>query len=122
MRIATGLAAAAVLAAGATSVTAAPTRLSDVDFIAANRCLGLMSSKALATPDADAMRQLLKGQTGGRVAYVYDKADQARQDAQTEAARGGAERLARLTAERDGVCHNLATTSTAAGAGGGHSL
>jgi hypothetical protein len=123
MRIVTGFAAVLALAAGATSVVAAPTRLSDVEFIAANRCLGLMSSKALATPDAEALRKLLKGQNGGRDAYIYEKADQAREDAQLDASRGGAERTARLVAERDGLCHAfLSSSSTATTGGAGHSL
>ena len=123
MRFSAGLTAAFAVTAGATCVAAAPERLTDVQFISANRCLGLMSSKALGTPDAEALRKLLKDQNGGRDAYIYEKADQAREDAQAEAARGGAERTARLVAERDGFCRTfLAPASTATTAGARQSL
>jgi hypothetical protein len=52
------------------------------------------------------MAQLVKSQTGGRVGYIYDRADQARDDAQREANRGGSQGP-RLVAERDGVCHGF---------------
>ncbi len=93
-------------AAGAPAFAEQPTHLTDVQFVEANRCLGLMTSKALGTPDASAMAQLVKSQTGGRIGYVYDRADQARDDAQREANRGGSQGP-RLVAERDGVCHSF---------------
>lgn len=118
MRLATPIAAGLVLAAAATTVTAAPTRLNDVQFIAANRCLGLMTSKALGTSDAASIRQVVKEQSWGREAYVYDKADEARDEAQSDAGRGGADLRARLTAERDGLCHSFLDTARTAGAPG----
>lgn len=121
MRFAIGIAAGLALAA-ATTVTAAPARLSDVQFIAANRCLGLMTSKALGTPDAAALNKLVKEQSWGRNGYIYDKADQAREEAQSDASRGGDELHARLIAERDSVCRSLLETSSTAGApSAGHS-
>ena len=93
-------------AAGAPVLAEQPNHLSDVQFVQANRCLGLMTSKSLGTPDASAMSQLVKAQTGGRIGYVYDRADQARDEAQRQANRAGSDN-ARLVAERDGVCRSL---------------
>jgi len=123
MRFAMGIAAGLTLAAAATAVTAAsPVRLNDAQFIAANRCLGLMTSKALATPDAGTLTKLVKEQSWGRDAYIYNKADEARNDAVTDVNRGGAEMRARLVAERDGVCRAFLDTATAGGTpGAGHS-
>ena len=93
-------------AAGAPALAEQPAHLSDVQFVEANRCLGLMTSKALGSPDATAMAQFVKSQNGGRMGYVYDRADQARDDAQREANRGGSQGP-RLVAERDGVCRSF---------------
>src|SRR5262249_23728416 len=107
------------LAAISTSVVAAPSRLNDVQFIAANRCLGLMTSKALASPEADALAKFLKAQANARDPYIADEADQARQDAQAAAGHAGGERKARLPAERDGVCQDsLPSPDTARGGAG----
>ena len=118
MRLVAPVTAGLMLAAAATVTAAAPTRLSDVQFIAANRCLGLMTSKSLGTPDAAALRQLVKDQSWGRDSYVYDKADQARDEAQSDAGRGGVDLRTRLTAERDGVCHDFLDAARTAGAPG----
>src|SRR5579863_4002876 len=98
MRLATALAAVASVGLAA-SAFAAPARLSDVQFIAANRCLGLMSSKSLGAPDAAALKRMIDGQVGGRDPYIADKADEARQDALREANRAGETEHARLVAE-----------------------
>jgi hypothetical protein len=122
MRFITATLTIAAACAGAAVAVAAPTRLSDVEFIAANRCVGLESTKALGGPDVAALRQLVKSQEWGRDSFIYDKADQARQDAEREVARAGAESSMRLTAERDGVCRNLASTTTASGASTTHTM
>jgi len=122
MRFVTVTLAIAAACVSTAVAVAAPTRLSDVQFIAANRCLGIESAKALATPDADALRQLVKTQEWGRDAFIYDKADQVREDAQREASRSGAEGNLRLIAERDGVCRALASTTTASTPSATHNM
>jgi hypothetical protein len=107
MRFLTIAATVAVACATATAVFAEPVHLSDGQFIAANRCLGLMSSKTLATPDAATLATYLKTQESGRQGFVYDRADQARDGGRHDASRGGPENLMHLTAERDGVCHGF---------------
>ncbi len=111
----------AAACASAAVAVAAPTRLNDVQFIAANRCLGIETAKSPA-PDADALRRLVKDQNWGRDGYIYDKADQAQEDGRREASRAGAESNVRLAAERDGVCRALVSTTTAAGPGATHNM
>jgi hypothetical protein len=127
MRLVCLLSTVATVAALAAPVLATPTQLTDVQYIEANRCLGLMSTKAIGTPDdAAAMKAFLKTQTIGRESFVYDQAEQARDDGQMDANRSGAEHQARLLAERDGVCRSLiggsSNTSTAAVGGANHTL
>ena len=113
---------AAACASAAVAVAGPAPRLSDVQFIAANRCLGIETSKTFASPDADALRQLIKREDWGRTSFVYDKADQARDDGARDASRSGAENNIRLTSERDGVCRAFASTTTAAAPGGSHNM
>jgi hypothetical protein len=122
MRFITSAALAAVACASAATAFAQPAHLNDVQFIAANRCLGLMSSKTLGTPDAPTLARFIKSESVGRVGYVYDAADQARDEGLRDANRSGAETSPRLMAERDGVCHAFvsAASTTAAAAHDGH--
>ncbi|HZZ90816.1 MAG TPA: hypothetical protein VFE13_21005 [Caulobacteraceae bacterium] len=123
MRFITATLTIAAACASAAVAAASPARLSDVQFIAANRCVGIESAKAFAGPDVAALRQLVKTQQWGRDSFLYDKADQARQDGEREASRTGAESSMRLAAERDGVCRNLASTITASsGSGATHTM
>ena len=112
---------ATVCASGAVAFASTP-RLNDVQFIAANRCLGIESAKAFATPDTDALRKLVKDENWGRDSFIYDKADQAREDGQREASRSGAENNVRLASERDGVCRALVSTTTASAPSGTHNM
>ena len=121
MRFVTAALTIAAACASAAVATAAP-RLTDVQYIAANRCIGLESTKSLASPDVDALRRLVKSQDGGRDTYIYDKADQARDDGARDASRSGAENNLRLVAERDGVCRSLASITTASSGGGSHNM
>ena len=111
--------AAAIGCAAATQALAAPTRLTDVQYMQASRCLGLMTSKALATPDAGPLAKYLQSQDWARSDYIESKADEMRQEAQHEASSRDAGLLTRLTAERDGACHAfLADWATTASGGG----
>jgi len=107
---------AAATAAAAPALAAQPTHLNDVQFVEANRCLGLMSSKSIGTQDAVAMSQVVKAQTIGRIGYIYDRADQARDDARRQADHAGSEN-ARLIAERDGVCRSFIGSGTTEASG-----
>jgi len=122
MRFITSVAAVAIACASAATAFAQPAHLTDVQFVAANRCLGLMSSKTLGTPDAAALSKYLDGESVGRVTFAYDEADEARENARRQADRSNAYTDARLIAERDGVCHQFvgAAETTAATARPAH--
>ena len=104
--------AATVSLALSTVALAAPAHLDDIQFVAANRCLGLLSSKRLGTPDAAALKRLIDSQVAGRAPFIYDRADQAREDALRQADRG--KQTAKLTAERDGACKSFLSDTTTA--------
>jgi hypothetical protein len=117
MRFLTAAATAAVVCATAFAASAEPAHLNDVQFIAANRCLGLMGAKA-TDPDAATLGRLVQAESAGRTGFVYDRADQAREDGRRDAGRTGAYMTAKVAEERDGLCHafvdRAATTAAAA--------
>jgi hypothetical protein len=120
MSVAKGLLVAAAFCAASGVAAAAPARLNDVQFIAANRCLGLVSSKTLGTGDAAALKAYVDQQSRSRDSMAWDRADEARQDATQEANRASGETKERLTAERDGPCKAYVASTSEAGGGGAH--
>jgi hypothetical protein len=118
MRFITSAALAAVACASAATAFAQPAHLTDVQFVAANRCLGLMSSKTIGTPDAVTLSRFLRSESVGRMPLAYDEADQARDTALRQANHSSSDSNARLIAERDGACRQFiddaATTAAAA--------
>ncbi|MFT4251169.1 MAG: hypothetical protein QM608_01620, partial [Caulobacter sp.] len=82
-------------------------RLSDAQFVRANRCLGLTETKALGEADPAALRSLIKAQRQGRHSSTDDKAAAARMDAKREASRAEGDAKSALVEERDGACKSL---------------
>jgi len=107
-----GLAASACAAVA----SAAPQTISDVQFIEASRCLGLMTSTSLASPDAARLGPYVDQQSWTRIPVVMDMADAARDSARLAAARASGYERAQLIAERDGVCRAFGAPTTAAAA------
>jgi len=109
----------ALVAAGAaiasSGVYAAPSRLSDAQFLTLARCDGLATSKALGVSDASAFNDILQAEGARRMANVADRADEARADAMREAGHAGAIGRAGLIAEHDGLCQTFVRE-----AGGAH--
>ena len=105
MRILFGLATLAAL--GATTASAEPTRLSDMAYIQAARCVGLASSKTFASPDQKALVAWFRVETRGRENFIVDKADEAQRDAQIQANHADAATRPRLEAELSGACATL---------------
>ena len=91
---------------------AAPTHLTDVQFMTASRCAALIASPALGGGDASAINAVIKEQERGRMEYIYEKAGQLRSDAEREARRADDSRKAKLIAERDGVCQTFFRSGT----------
>ncbi|MCC7265857.1 MAG: hypothetical protein IT546_00805 [Caulobacteraceae bacterium] len=104
LKIITLTLAAASLAGAATAAD----RVTDVEYLKAARCAGLMKSAHLGEPDGAAVEAFLKAQRRGRAPAVLDMADKRKQDARAEAARAGGDKKAHLQAEREGACRNYA--------------
>lgn len=120
MSITRGLIITAALCSVAGFAAAGPTRLNDVQFIAASRCLGIVSSKTLGTSDAAAFRAFVDQQSRARDIIAQDRADEAREDAMREANRATGEHKDRLVAERDGACQVYVAPTSQAGGGAAH--
>jgi len=92
------LAAAAMLAGGAAS---ASDKVTDVDFLKANRCKGLAVSLT-GVVDPAALDSFIKAERGARAPYVMERADEEFAKAKKEAR--SVDRKDRLTAELTGGC------------------
>jgi len=90
--------------ATASTALAAPTTMSDAQYVAAARCGGLIASPALGKGDSAAIDAMLASQGRSRSPAVADRADEARSDAMRQAGHSGVQGRAALIAERDGVC------------------
>ena len=115
MRLLTIAATAAVACAtvvAASSAFAEPARLTDAQYIAANRCLGLMGSRPTDAADAKSLAAFLDRQSDGRQGAVWDMADQARDDGRHAA--GHSRTIA--IADRDGCSGFVAAAQMTAAA------
>jgi hypothetical protein len=95
-----------------TAALAAPAHMSDAQFIAASRCDGLMSSSALGRQDTHTIEARLKAESSARPSEVFDRADEARENALRDASHAGAYTKSQLIAERDGACRVLSGEAT----------
>jgi hypothetical protein len=90
----------AVLIAGFAAPALAAERVSDVEYLKANRCKGLATT--LSAAEVDGFNGFLKAQRTGRPDYIAQRAedefDRARREARS------ADRLPRLTVELSGPC------------------
>lgn len=103
--------------AASSAAVAAPARLTDTQFLQLSRCRALVASAELGGGDPKPIDAVLKTESRGREPYIADKAQSLQDEAASAARHAGAERKARLVAERDGVCQSLmgAQTSVAGG-------
>lgn len=104
MRIPTAIIIFAAAAAASTGAFAQTTRLSDVEYIKASRCAGLMGAEALGGGDVASFDALLKAQRRARESFILERAANARKDAMRAAAKAENGAKAGLIAERDGIC------------------
>lgn len=93
------LAAVAMLSAAGTA--SAASRVTDVEFLRANRCRGLAATLT-GVVDAQALDQFVRAERGARPAYIVDRAESEFQRARREAK--SADRRERLSAELTGPC------------------
>ena len=94
-----GLIAAGSMFAGAASAQN-PDRLTDVAFIAANRCEGLAQG---AKVDISGIKKMLSAQDD-RAQYITEKADQAREDAKRQASHAEGYTQQTVSTELNGPC------------------
>jgi hypothetical protein len=104
------LIAVAALAA-TTGAMAAPSHMSDAQYLSAVRCQALMSSPALGKGDTAGIDQVLKAESGGRVDAISDRADEVRATALRQASHAGATGRAALIAERNDSCQAWASNA-----------
>jgi len=90
--------ATAVLAAGAAS---ASDKVTDVEFLKANRCKGLATTLT-GVVDTNSLDSFIKAERGSRAPYVMERAAEEFAKAKKEAK--GEDRKERLTAELTGGC------------------
>jgi hypothetical protein len=107
MRILFGLAAVTAAAVAATAASAEPSHLSDVAYIEAGRCVGIATSKSIASPDAKSMIAWFNAERRGREEFVVEKAEDAMRDAKTQADRANPYVKSQLEAELGGACATL---------------
>ena len=99
----------AVTAASLLAATQASARMTDQDFIQANRCAALIAAAELqgGPQDTAAIETKIRAERYQHPGFVEDMGNRARQTAQRESRHASDTLKARLIAERDGVCRAL---------------
>lgn len=92
---------------GATAASAQPPRLSDVAYIEAARCVGIATSKTIASPDAKSMEAWFNSERAGREEFIVEKAEDTLRDAKIQANRANPYMKSQLEAELSGACATL---------------
>ncbi len=92
---------ALVASFAAATAASASDKVSDVDFLKANRCKGI-ASQINGVVDTASLDAFIKAERGARAPYVMERADDEFQRAKKEAR--SADRKDRLTAELTGAC------------------
>jgi len=98
--------------AATTGAIAAPSQMSDMQYLSAVRCQALMSSSALGKEDTSAINAVIKSQSSGRVSALFDRAESVRAETLSQASRANGASRASLLAERDGACQAFASNGS----------
>lgn len=85
-------------------------KVTDVDYLKANRCKGLATSIE-GVVDPAALNSFIKSERGARAAYIVDRGEEEFQRARREAK--SQDRKERLTGELTGACQAYLGSSTA---------
>jgi hypothetical protein len=99
------------LTAGLASASTSSARMSDAQYIQADRCQALATASTLGVTDVHAYDALIRQQERGRTEMAYDRATQAHDDAARQARVAGPYQKAQLAAERDGPCRAMLATN-----------
>jgi hypothetical protein len=106
--------AASALCLSTVAAQASGERMTDAQYVAAQRCDALMSARSLGAVDSRAIDALVRQQEAGRTSMAYDRAQEAHDDAARQARVAGAYEKTQLAAERDGPCRAMLATTTLA--------
>src|SRR5271168_4717986 len=106
---------ACALCLAAAGVATAGARMTDTQYVAAERCEALMSSTNLGATDSQAIDALVKDQERGRTEIAYEAGQQAHDNAALQASKAGPYEKTKLLAERDGACRTLLSFAVAGG-------
>lgn len=100
---------AAIVSVAVSSVAfaQAPKRISDSDYLRANRCAALASAPELGESDSAAYKALLKSQGRGRNEVVVSMGKRQQEKTAAEVRSSNQEYRETLRAERDGACKTL---------------
>jgi hypothetical protein len=102
----------AVIALAVAAIAApafASDKVTDVDYLKANRCKGLATSIE-GVVDPAALNSFIKAERGARAAYIVDRGNEEFERARKEAR--SADRKPRLTAELTGACQAYLGSAT----------
>jgi len=99
--------------AASSAAFAAPSHLTDGQYLEAARCRVLIASPALGAGDTKPIDATLKSEGRGRVPAVYDRIDDVQHSTEMAVRHADADNKAKLMAERNGVCQTLAGASMA---------
>lgn len=94
----------AVAFAALATASAASARMTDREFLQANRCRGLAGSTQLGAVDTTVIDGKIREESHARDLYIMERAEAVRQDAERDARHASDTLKARLIAERNGVC------------------
>ncbi len=98
--------------AASSAVFAAPSHLTDSQYLEAARCRVLIASPALGAGDTKPIDATLNVEGRGRIAAVLDRADDVTESTQASVRHADSDGKAKLMAERNGVCQVLAGAAT----------
>lgn len=108
MRILTSVVILAAVTAAAGGALAGPVkRISDSDYLKANRCLGLASATELGAPNPDPFKALVKAQSVGRNEVIASRGKTILGKSLKEPRNSNEERRAVLRSELEGSCAAL---------------
>ena len=91
---------------------AAPSHLTDSQYLEAARCRVLIASPALGAGDTKGIDATLKSEGRNRVSTVADRAEDVTQQTQMVVRHADSDSKTKLMAERNGVCQTLAGAAT----------
>ena len=97
--------------AATTGAMAAPSQMSDAQYLGAVRCQALMSSQVLGKSDTAGIDAVVKAQSAARISAIFDRADDVRSNARRQASHADASERAALMAERNGACQTWASNA-----------